>query len=244
MHIRTYARDNVGNKMFTNNKLLRIANEIQQISDKYKDRKKMFKKIKKILEGTEFKRGEGYKINEEENKIVLYDKKLQVNKYGVVECSWGYEEIEITFLDEEAGLLQALKEIIKKIKDDDEYEVISDVAPCGLLSGAFGDFVNDNVFEKYIETEISGKELKEYLKDWVSYVKKIDKESPGFADGMEVDEVPVCSNNPFEYAGDGWSFEGDENELTIKASYTALAGAHYHKFHEYISFIKITKKEV
>lgn len=232
IYVEKYARDNVGSIAFNNDFLLDIANEVKKIAEKCNNVDEAFDKIEEFLEECEFGVGQGYEIDEEEGKIVVYDKNIELNSYGGVNCSWGYDEIVIVLLDDEPSMLEALKQVIEKIQDDAIYEVTADISDAGFLYSAFEDFACSE------QQEITGEELKRYLRDWVDCVKQIDEENAGFADGMKVNQIPICAQNPYAYGGDSWSFDGDENELTLYASYTVLLGAHYHQSSEYISFKK------
>lgn len=241
--LRFYTRDNISSGFFDNEFLEEIAEEIKREIEEqdYSSIEEMFEEVKNILSEYEFDVGEGYEIDYENKQIKLYDKKI--DKAG----SWGYDEITISILPEKSELIESLKELMNKIKDDDRYIVVSgdnfesDVSPLESIYCLIRE--EGEEYDDDIEIILSGNEVKMCIEAWIDYVLEVEKESPGYAYGEEVDIVPICTQNPYAAAGDAWDWEGDENEFTISVKYTWRGGCHYFLGDDYITFTKLTDKE-
>lgn len=251
---RFYSRDNISSEYFSNEFLEEIAEEIKNRVEgrDYSNIKEVFKEIKSILDEYEFDVGEGYEIDYDNRSVKLYDKKI--DKAG----SWGYDEIVLTILPQKPRLLESLRKVLSKIKDDDKYIVVSghkfksDVSPLENIyyfireilesKGEDEDYDFGSPFED-VEIILTGDEVKKCINEWIEFVLRTDKESPGYAYGWEVDVVPICTQNPYAAAGNSWDWEGDENDLTISVTYTWYGGCHHFLSDDYITFTKLTNEE-
>lgn len=241
--VKYYSRSNVGSKNFDNDFLLKIAEEIQSIIEEYRDSSVALEEVEEFLDEYEWNTGQGYTINYDEGKIILYDKKIQQG------CSYGYDEITIVLQDEEPAnspIIRGLRELAEKLKDDANYRVTSssnfkdDASP---LVGIYQNLLNYlNEDEEFDELILSGQEVKKLIiQPWIETVLEIneDEDYYGYAWGEEVNTIPVCAQNPYASAGDCWDWNGDEKEFSITVQFTSLVGAHYHVFEETITIERI-----
>lgn len=241
VHVYEYSRDNISSNVLQNELLLEITEKIKEIAKKSRKPEAFFRKVEKLLGKYKFRAGQGYEIDKDENKIILYDRRYVVNKYGVVEYSCGYDKVIIEILDEKSELIDSLEKYIEEIDDKAIYEVYVNAGNDGYLYAVFYDFI-DNNDEDDVIYEITGEDLKYYLREWIKYVKEVDKEFPGFAYGEEVEQVPIQTQNPYAVGGDSWGWEGTKDELTITVRYTTRMGYHFYRFSEEITFKKIDHK--
>lgn len=210
--------------------LLDVIKKIKEtvLNDRTYNRNRILSKIENWLKHYKFSVGQGYKINREEKEIILYDKNVRIGNCGEIKCFWGYDEARVKILTNKPNMLNKFKKLVKRIKERSQYKAIE----VQITSKGFLYWIFENVKEGDI---LSGKELKEYLKKWIDFVKTYDEEAPGFADGYEVDRVPdVCK-------GTSWKVTGNEDCFIIQIDTTAPIETGYEEVKEIIKFAKISR---
>jgi hypothetical protein len=169
-----------------------------------------------------------FKVNNNEIREITVDNAFVHNG-----ASYGYEEIKFIVVDEEEKITNKLLKEVEKIEDNSKWVCDFVDKGDGLLSSS----LDWNEIEK--EKELSGKELKEFVKEFCLSLEENYREDEAILYDGESFAGPICANNPYAYAGDTFSYEIKEDEVCLKYEYTDLLGAHYHLLKEKVVFKKV-----
>jgi uncharacterized protein YuzB (UPF0349 family) len=222
--IRYYGRGNVGTTEVSN-EMTELAEEVKRIYEE-----KGYDEAIAYLENYNFGVGWGFEVNEEEESITIYNRKIELDEFGGIRCSWGYEEAKVYVDYTLEELREAEKTIINALQKDKKYEVV-ELDKSNYAIGCTADMLN---IEE--DDELNYEQTVEFIKNIFLYLED------AFADKAPGEQaVPICSNNPYAWDEPDWGYEIENGgrKIIIYTIFQELVGAHYHTFRECVVLERI-----
>lgn len=230
------SKNKTKSKLFSNEFLKSVAKEVESIAKKHKKASSALYEIKRHLKNKctsgEFAPNQGFIIDFAHERVILYEANHATQEY---------DEVRLSLIEYNGSyFITRMKDTIKKIENNALYIVESNFDEDGLLYPVFKNLKESNHKKKI---KLKGEEVKKLLNNWLEFVYSIDKESPGFILGWEVNVVPICSLDPFAVAGNKWEFNGNKKSIEIKCKYVIQCGEVYRQFLEAIQFCLVQNKK-